>query len=97
MGKSVSVPQPSVKKGKASGLLRKLICETQSFDEGDDGSPSPTAATADPIRPWRADFMNYLNTVEAKPPPGMSIIQWWGVCINVILQFLITDCCFAKD
>jgi hypothetical protein len=96
MGKSVSAPQPSVKKGKASGL-RKLIRQTQSSDEGDDGSPSPTAATADPIRPWRADFMNYLNTVEAKPQPGMSIIQWWGVRINIIFRFLITYCCFVKD
>jgi hypothetical protein len=73
MGKSVSVPQPSVKKGKASGL-RKLIRETQSSDEDEDSSPLAAAAT-DPTRPWRADFMNYLNTAEAKLPPGMIIIQ----------------------
>jgi hypothetical protein len=78
MRKSVSAPQPSVKKGKASGL-RKLIRETQSYDKDEDSGPSAAAAATDPTRPWRANFMNYLNTAEAKPPPGMTIIQWWGV------------------
>ncbi|KAN0120573.1 Ribonuclease H-like domain containing protein [Russula decolorans] len=77
MGKSVSTLQPSIKKGKASGL-RKLIRETQSSDKDEDSGPFTAAVATDPTRPWRVDFMNYLNTTEVKLPPEMTIIQWWG-------------------
>ena len=81
MGKSASFPQPSIQKGKASGL-RKLIRETQSSDEGEDvGNYAPAAAT-DTAKPWRADFVKYVDTLEAKPPPGITTVQWWGVCIS---------------
>jgi hypothetical protein len=73
-----STSQPSVKKGKASGL-RKLIRETQSSDEDEDLRNSALAADPDPSKAWRADFKNYIDTLEAKPPPGMTTIQWWGV------------------
>jgi len=80
MGKSASTSQPSVKKGKASGP-RKLIRETQSEDEDDNMDNSPSTADTDPSRPWYADFKNYIDTLEMKPPPGMSIVQWWGISI----------------
>lgn len=83
MGESASVVQPSVKKGKASGL-RKLIREAQSSDEDDDVGYCASVADSDSSRPWNADFRHYLDTVEAKPPPGMSIVQWWGVSIRYI-------------
>src|ERR1700732_1728304 len=79
MGKSATAPQVHIKKGKASGL-KKLMHETQSSDSDEDIShPAPTALP-DSAKPWRAGFMNYIDTLEAKPPPGMSTIQWWGVC-----------------
>jgi len=81
MGTLASVPQPSVKRGKANGL-RTLIREAQSSDEDDNASYSASTADADPSRPWYTDFENYINTSEAKLPPGMSIVQWWGVSIS---------------
>ena len=80
MGKSASIPCPSVKKGKASGL-RKLIHENQSSDEDESMDNSGMKANIDPSRPWYADFKNYIDMSEAKPPPGMSTVQWWGVSI----------------
>jgi hypothetical protein len=88
-----STSQPSVKKGKASGL-RKLICETQSSDEDEDLGNSALATDADPSRPWLADFKNYIGTLEAKPPPGMTTIQWWGVStlhLFLALWFVVID------
>jgi hypothetical protein len=73
------VPQPTVKKGKTSSL-KKLIREVESED--DDDTPDVVASTAnfDPSKPWLPDFMRYIDTCEATPLPGMSTIQWWGVC-----------------
>ena len=84
IGESVSTSRPSEKKGKASGL-RKLIRETQSSDE-DDTMNNSAAANSDPSRPWYADFKNYIDTLEAKPLPGMSTIQWWGV--SILLHYI---------
>jgi hypothetical protein len=81
MGNLATAKQPPVKKGKASGL-RKLVRETQSSDDDDEDNHSTPAATdIDPSKPWRPDFKNYVDTLEANIPPGMSTIQWWGVCI----------------
>jgi hypothetical protein len=88
MGNLASALCPSAKKGKASGL-RKLIRETQSSDEDDDMAAS--TADTDPSRPWHADFKKYIDTSEAKPPAGMSVVQWWGVSIlslRVVLRLL---------
>lgn len=85
MGKSTLISQPLVKKAKASGL-QKLICETQSEDEDEDMDNSPSTADADLSRPWYADFKNYIDTLEMKPPPGMSIVQWWGISILYIIS-----------
>jgi len=74
MGRSASAPQIHVKKGKASGL-KKLIRETQSSDEDDDmGDFTAPTVQPDSAKPWRADFMNYIDTLEAKLPPGMTTI-----------------------
>jgi hypothetical protein len=80
MGNSSSAPQPSVKKGRASGL-KKLIRETLSSDEDEGLGHSAEATDTDPSRPWWPDFKNYMDTLEAKPPAGMSTIEWWGVSI----------------
>jgi hypothetical protein len=40
-------------------------------------------ANVDSSKPWMAEFRNYLDTLEATLPSGMSTIQWWGVCIIV--------------
>jgi hypothetical protein len=97
MGKSATAPQAHVKKGKASGL-KKLIRETQSSDSDEDIGHSAPTAPLDSAKPWRADFMNYMDTLEAKPPPGMSIIQWWGVCAHLpsllrLILILLEDQC----
>lgn len=59
-------------KCKAS-RLKKLICETQSSDEDDNDETVITHT--DPSRLWYVVFKNYVDAVEMKPPPGMSIIQ----------------------
>jgi hypothetical protein len=81
MGKIASTSRPPTKKGKASGL-RKLIRENQSSDEDEAIANSTTAAITNPSRPWYADFKNYIDAIESKPPAGMSTIQWWGVSIS---------------
>ena len=80
IGKLTPTSQQSAKKGKASGL-RKLIRETQSSDDDEDFGNSASITDADPFRPWHADFKNYVDTLEAKPPAGMTTVQWWGVSI----------------
>jgi hypothetical protein len=46
-------------------------------DEDDDDSASTPAEIAEP---WRREFNQYLNGSD-EVPNGMSIVQWWGVCI----------------
>jgi hypothetical protein len=68
-------------KPSRTGSLKKLICKVLS-DSEDDSSTNPVPTSiGDPTRPWRAEFLAYLETVEAAPPSGMSTIQWWGVRI----------------
>jgi hAT family C-terminal dimerisation region len=90
MQTSASALQPCEKKGKASSL-KKLICETQSLDKDEEMCNSTSTADMDPARRWQSDFLNYLNTSDRKLPPGMSTIQWWGVCIYFIGLFLLTN------
>ena len=43
-------------------------------------------------QPWCADFLQYIDRVQAPLPPGMSTIQWWGVRVylsKVLLWLLI--------
>lgn len=75
MGTTASAQETCIKQGKAS-RLKKLIRETQSSDKDED---VPTIAPSTWAKPWQANFMNYINTFEAPPLPGMSTIQWWGV------------------
>ena len=72
--------QPAFKKSKAGGL-KSLIREVLS-DSDDEflANATPTTSIGDPSRPWRAEFLSYLETIEATPPAGMTTIQWWGVC-----------------
>lgn len=63
------------------GGIRNLICETQSSDKGDSMDKSAMMASTDPSRPWYADLKNYIDTLEAKSPLGMSTVQWWGLSI----------------
>jgi len=59
----------------------KLVREVLS-DSDDDLAPTNCTPTSigDPARPWRAEFLAYLETVEATPPASVSTIRWWGVC-----------------
>ncbi|KIK47782.1 hypothetical protein CY34DRAFT_8650 [Suillus luteus UH-Slu-Lm8-n1] len=66
-------------KPSRTGSLKKLIREVLS-DSEDDSSTNPVPTSiGDPTRLWRAEFLAYLETVEAAPPSGMSTIQWWGI------------------
>jgi hypothetical protein len=76
MGAHASAPQTCIKKGKASSL-KKLIHQTQSSDKDEDIRAAAPSVSA---KPWQADFMKYMDMVEAAPLSGMSTIQWWGVC-----------------
>ena len=77
---SSSLLQPTSKKSKAGGL-KKLIRQVQSDSEDDMPPNAATASAGDPLRPWRAEFLSYIETLEAALPAGMSTIQWWGVSI----------------
>jgi hypothetical protein len=82
----VTSSQQTTKKSRAGGL-KKLIREVLSDSEDDlSTDPAPTSI-GDPARPWRAEFLAYLETVEATPPAGMSTIRWWGVRIFATLNF----------
>jgi hypothetical protein len=74
----LSSTQPATKQSKSSSL-KKLIQEVLS-DSKDDASTHPTTSfIGDPSRPWRAEFLGYLETIEAALQACMSMIQWWGV------------------
>ncbi|KAG2131866.1 hypothetical protein BD769DRAFT_1386572 [Suillus cothurnatus] len=75
MGAHASAPQTCIKKGKASSL-KKLIHQTQSSDKDEDIRAAAPSVSA---KPWQADFMKYMDMVEAAPLSGMSTIQWWGI------------------
>jgi hypothetical protein len=65
MGQSATTPQArEVKKGKASGL-KKLIRETQSSDSDEDIAHFTPAAPPDLAKPWRADFMKFIDMSHA--------------------------------
>lgn len=76
--------EPTTRKSKA-GALKKLIREVLSDSDDDDSSNTAIPSVGDPSRPWRAEFLSYLETIEAVPPTGMSTIQWWGVSISLLL------------
>jgi hypothetical protein len=76
--------EPTTRKSKA-GALKKLIQEVLSDSDDDDLSSTAIPSVRDPLRPWRTEFLSYLETFEAVPPAGMSMIQWWGVSISLLL------------
>lgn len=82
--------EPLVKKGKTNGL-KKLIREVVSDDEEIPpvGSILGTTGSANQVEPWRADFVAYMDSIEASWPANMSIIQWWGVSIHLSIQTIM--------
>ena len=52
-------------------------------DEDDDDSTSTPTEIAEP---WWHEFNQYLNGSD-EVPNGMSIVQWWGVCIVGICKY----------
>ncbi|KAG1720921.1 hypothetical protein EDD22DRAFT_962677 [Suillus occidentalis] len=73
-----SSSEPTTRKSKA-GALKKLIQEVLSDSDDNNSSNTASPSVRDPSRPWRAEFLSYLETIEAVPPTGMSTIQWWGI------------------
>jgi hypothetical protein len=66
------------KKTNTAGL-KKLIRAVESDDEDDVPEVVTSTANFDPSKPWLPDFRQYIDTLEATLPVGMSTIQWWGV------------------
>ena len=56
-------------------LLRELE-SSDDDDSSDEGGPS--AAQADPTKPWLREFNQYLNTID-ELSDGQTLVQWWGV------------------
>ena len=73
--------QPTVKKRK-TGSLKKLIHEVGSDDEGNTPDVTTSTTNFDPSKPRLLDFKRNIDTLEATPLSGMSMMQWWGVCNN---------------
>ena len=79
LNQSLVLSQPTTTKSKVGGL-KKLIQEVQSNSEDDSVVLELSAmSVGDPLKPWRAEFTSYIETIEAAPSAGMSTIQWWGV------------------
>lgn len=78
---SSSLPSNAPKKMSRIGRLVQRNLDTDSEGEDDENGGS------DPSKPWMAEFQRYMNTHDLVPE-GMSIVEWWGVCI-----FLQALCC----
>ncbi|KAG2067775.1 hypothetical protein BDR04DRAFT_1120249 [Suillus decipiens] len=87
MSSSSSSSEPTSKKSKA-GALKKLIREVLSDSDDNDSSNTAIPSVRDPSRPWRAEFLSYLETIEAVPSAGMSTIQWWGAGPSSLVEEL---------
>ena len=77
-----------------AGTLKKLIWQVQDIDSENEGlyDSQGTSINVNTAQPWCADFLQYIDTVQAPLPPGMSTIQWWGVRVylsKVLLWLLI--------
>ncbi|KAG2351105.1 hypothetical protein BDR07DRAFT_1386545 [Suillus spraguei] len=58
----------------------KWAASSLSFEKSSVIHANPTLASiGNPLRPWRAEVMSYIETIEATLPAGMTIIQWWGL------------------
>ena len=82
-GASGGAPQPT-RKGcsKTDRLLQKL----SSGDE--DESHVTYSSSSDSSKPWMREFNQYIQ-VRDEVPEGMSLIQWWGVCLSVNLLMML--------
>ncbi|KAG2343984.1 hypothetical protein BDR05DRAFT_1018874, partial [Suillus weaverae] len=74
---SLTLLQPATTKSKVGGL-KKLIQEVQSNLEDDSEAEPGAMSIRNPSKPWRAEFTNYIETIEAAPLAGMTTI-WWGI------------------
>jgi hypothetical protein len=88
LNQSLAFSQPATTKSKVGGLKR-LIREVQSDSEDDSEAEPGPASIRDPSKPWRAEFTNYIETIEAAPSAGITTIQWWGVSH---FHSLLTQC-----
>ncbi|KIK72223.1 hypothetical protein PAXRUDRAFT_22242 [Paxillus rubicundulus Ve08.2h10] len=68
-GKDGNIASPKKKVSKISKLLQELSGDEGEEDEDDE---------IDNKSPWLKEFNLYLNSGHSCPP-GMSIIQWWGI------------------
>jgi hypothetical protein len=79
LNKNISSPPLTTSKSKVRGL-KKLIRQVQSDSEDEEEEDiGGRESTADPLKPWRVEFLGYIETIEAALPAGMSTIRWWGV------------------
>ncbi|KIL54083.1 hypothetical protein M378DRAFT_182669 [Amanita muscaria Koide BX008] len=63
----------NAKRPKTDGLLRDV-----DSDDSDDDNNNSTVSM--PSRtPWMIELDSYLNTNNEIIPPGMTIVEWWGV------------------
>lgn len=67
------------KRQKTHGLL----CETNSDDSDNDDF--------DELSPlWMIEFKCYIDTNDIIPP-GMTVVEWWGVCILCCGGLIVTE------
>ena len=75
-GASGGAPQPTRKgRSKTDRLLRELSSE----DEDDTHVTHPSSS--DSSKPWMREFNQYIQ-VRDEVPEGMTLVQWWGVCLE---------------
>jgi hypothetical protein len=73
---------PAVKRQKINGLLRDDDSDDDSDDEIDISTPSSA--------PWMIELNRYLNTNDIMPP-GMTVVEWWGVRDPYLISLIITN------
>lgn len=69
---------------RGSAKLASVLRELSS--DKDSGSEMEAKVLIDPKEPWMREFNLYLNTIETLPNE-MSVIQWWGVCAELLIGY----------
>lgn len=62
-----------------SARITVLLAENSGSEEEDQSAPAPSTAL------WHADFNKYLDDDPEDIPSGMTLVQWWRVCIKSLL------------
>lgn len=65
---------------KLASVLWELLSDKDS------GSEMEAEVLIDPKELWMREFNLYLNTLETVPKE-MSVIQWWGVCVKLLIGY----------